>query len=449
MKRIKIKSLTRVAIDALNGYLKTEFLKFEDKRMDNSTIEMSDALMSGYAMFSLKDASMLQFNNERLSRQGNLKSIYKVEKAPSDTAMRTILDEVDPSQFSKVFTGLITMVKKVGILKEYYYFRRHLLVSVDGVHHFSSYSVNCKHCLKYSVNDKTQYRHFTLGAAIVHPNKKEVLPIVQEPIKKQDGSKKNDCEQNAAKRLFPKLKAQLPTEKIVIIQDSIGSTGPNIKAIKKEGFGYILGVKPDSHQTLFKEFERRKNHGLIKSYELERDGFIHQFSYTNKLSLNQEHSDIKVNFLDYRQIDKTGKKPNRHFTWISDFTLTKANVFKVMRAGRSHWKIENETFNTLKNQGYHFEHNFGHGHKHLNVVFMYLMMLAFFVDQLQQGWNENFKEAWYKQQSKISLWEKVRQKFNEFEVPSMDFIYQLIIGNIVVECKYVTRDGTSPFENSS
>jgi len=52
-----------------------------------------------------------------------------------------------------------------------------------------------------------------------------------------------------------------------------------------------------------------------------------------------------------------------------------------MRAGRARWKIENEAFNTLKNQGYQFEHNFGHGQQQLSVVLALLMMLAFLVDQ--------------------------------------------------------------------
>jgi hypothetical protein len=39
------------------------------------------------------------------------------------------------------------------------------------------------------------------------------------------------------------------------------------------------------------------------------------------------------------------------------------DVEPVMRGGRARWKIENETFNTLKNQGYNFEHNYGHGKK--------------------------------------------------------------------------------------
>ena len=44
-----------------------------------------------------------------------------------------------------------------------------------------------------------------LGAAIIHPNRREVIPLMPEPIVKQDGSKKNDCERNAAKRFIEKM----------------------------------------------------------------------------------------------------------------------------------------------------------------------------------------------------------------------------------------------------
>ena len=65
-----------------------------------------------------------------------------------------------------------------------------------------------------------------------------------------------------------------------------------------------------------------------------------------------------------------------------------------MRGGRARWKIENETFNTLKNQGYHFEHNYGHGKKSLSVVLAMVMMLAFLVDQTQQLCCPLFQAAW-------------------------------------------------------
>ena len=82
-----------------------------------------------------------------------------------------------------------------------------------------------------------------------------------------------------------------------------------------------------------------------------------------------------------------GERPNgkeQHFAWVTDLPIQESTVMELMRAGRARWRIENETFNTLKNQGYSFEHNFGHGEKQLSTVFAYLMMLAFLIDQIQQ-----------------------------------------------------------------
>ena len=90
-----------------------------------------------------------------------------------------------------------------------------------------------------------------------------------------------------------------------------------------------------------------------------------------------------------------------------------------MRGGRARWKIENETFNTLKNQGYNFEHNYGHGKENLSVVFAMLMMLAFLVDQAQQLAFQLFRSVWKKLGSKRSLWEKIRSLFFAFKFDSM------------------------------
>jgi len=98
-----------------------------------------------------------------------------------------------------------------------------------------------------------------------------------------------------------------------------------------------------------------------------------------------------------------------------------------MRGARARWKIENETFNTLKNQGYNFGHNYGLGKKHLSEVFVYLMMLAFLVDQIQQLCCPLFNAAWKEWKSKRSLWEKVRSKFHEFSIQTMEDLYRALL----------------------
>lgn len=76
----------------------------------------------------------------------------------------------------------------------------------------------------------------------------------------------------------------------------------------------------------------------------------------------------------------------------------------VVRAGCSRWKVENETFNTLKNLGYNLEHNYGHGKKHISTVFATLMMLAVLIDQIQEACYQYFQAARARLQSRTALW---------------------------------------------
>ncbi len=101
--------------------------------------------------------------------------------------------------------------------------------------------------------------------------------------------------------------------------------------------------------------------------------------------------------------------------------------------GRSRWKIENETFNTLKNQGYHLEHNYGHGEKYLATNFMLLAFLAFCVDQIAQKLDQAFDKALKYCKTKKKLWEKIRQVFDLLPCKSMNVIYRFIAKDIQVD----------------
>jgi len=437
--RTKFKKLR---FDPLIKWLWSQFNQIDDTRGSNKSISLVDCLMSGFAMFSLKDPSLLFFNNNRTPREGSLQDVYQINRAPSDTGMRTILDKIAPKFIISIFKGIVNMLRTAGVWKQYEYYQGHLICSIDGVHHFSSEQVSCACCLEYEKkNGQKEYRHYLLSGCIVHPEKKEVMPVIHEPIIKQDGSSKNDCERNAAKRLLPDLRKLFPKEKIVVVEDALGANGPHVKAVQGENFRYIIGIKPDGNKYLFDLMDRMEEQGKIHKHILVKEGIEHHFRYANDLPLNSEHRDIRVNVLDYEQIDPSGKKRAQKFSWITDFNLRKNTVYKIMRMGRSRWKIENETFNTLKNQGYHFEHNYGHGNKYLCVIFALLMMLAFWIDQIQQGWNTLFKTAWKAKQSKAALWESVRSKFSEFSVRSMEMIYLLITGDLKVKSEFYVDDG--------
>jgi hypothetical protein len=109
----------------------------------------------------------------------------------------------------------------------------------------------------------------------------------------------------------------------------------------------------------------------------------------------------------------------QHCSWVTDLRVTKANVYKLMRGGRARWKIENEPCNTLKNQGYNFDHTYGHGEQNLSVVLAILMMLAFLTDQTQQLCCALFQAVWEKLGSKRLLWERMRALFFEYALQAM------------------------------
>jgi len=132
--------------------------------------------------------------------------------------------------------------------------------------------------------------------------------------------------------------------------------------------------------------------------------------------------------LEYWEIHPDGKV--QHFSWITDFLLIPENVWDIMRGGRARWKIENETFNTLKNQGYHLEHNYGHGEQNLSVVLALLMMLAFLVDQVQQLCCPLFQAAWHKMKTKCHLWEELRHHFRLLLFGSMAELLTALIRGI-------------------
>ena len=158
--------------------------------------------------------------------------------------------------------------------------------------------------------------------------------------------------------------------------------------------------------------------------------------------LNASHLDLLVNFVSCTECN--GDKCTT-FSWVTDLPVTPVGTMLplIERGGRARWKIENETFNTLKNQDYHFEHNYGHGCKNLTTVLMMLMMLAFLVDQVQQIACPMFRAALAKMNSRRGLWEKMRSLFSDFVFTSMVAIYETILRGHVKQAPQLLPYNTS------
>src|SRR5258705_8652898 len=280
-----------------------------------------------------------------------------------------------------------------------------------------------------------------LAAAIIHPDFREVIPLMPEPLIKQDGTAKNDGERQAAKRFIVKLRQDHPHLKFIVTEDSLSSTAPHIETLHDHGCHSILGVKEGDHAYLFKQVQAAEEAGRVTSYERHdrAAGGVHRFRFVNDMPLNESRSDVRVNFIEYWEI---GQDQGQHFSWVTDLRVSKRNVSTLMRGGRARWKIENETFNTLKNQGYNFEHNYGHGEQHLSVVFAMLMMLAFLVDQTQQLWCALFQAVWAKLGSKRLLWERMRALFYDYAFASMRQLFEALLYGFKKSSPLVTLDSS-------
>lgn len=397
----------------------------------SARISLSDCLMSGVAMFSLKYPSLLQFDNDCRQDsmlQHNLKALFGVNHTPSDTYFRERLDAVEPHELQCSIDNIINSLKEnKTIAKCKYNFEsddknNNYLVSIDATGNFSSHEVHCESCcVKHHKDGTVTYYHQTLAAVMVHPEHGTVFPLVIEPITKRDGATKNDSEHSAAKRLLVNLRNSHPDLNITIVMDGLYADGVIISLLKKLKFSFIITAIEADLPYLFDEYNISMKKEFATKYPSAPEL---QYIFSEGMSLNYTHHEIKVNVLECTEIKKNKKTM---FCWITNLNLTNKTVQKVARAGRSRWRIENETFNTLKNQGYNFEHNFGHGIKNLNSVLTYLMFIAFLIDQTLQFCCEFFMKALNKCKSKTRLWKKMYAKFSSYFVDSWDQLYLVII----------------------
>jgi Transposase DDE domain len=337
--------------------------------------------------------------------------------------MRAVLDEVKAKPIREIFPKIFNKLWKAGVVKEYRYWDSHIIVSIDGVEHFSSNEIHCEHCTTHTLRNGTiSYQLSALAAIMLHPKHKEVITLDFEPILNQDGAKKNDCEGNTAKRLCASLVERYTDLKILLVEDALYANAPHIRQITNYDWLYVLNVKPDSHQSLEKQFAGRRSTKQVKELRFtDNKGIKHYFAWTNALSLCESAVDVSVNYLIYEQTDKLANLTR--WTWITILVLTSRNVEKVMLAGRGRWKIENETFNTLKNQAYHFEHNYGHGYDNLASVLALLMFLAFTVDQILQSCWFLFQQVRSGLLTKAKLWHCLGSLFTVLVFPSMTSLY--------------------------
>ena len=434
MKGAKRLLVRQISYDSLVNKVYDFFGTIEDPRNRSIDYSFRDFLMSAFAMFALKYPSLLQFESQSEHEKNNLKRLFRVGKLCSDAQMRKVLDKVDASPLRRQFVKFFYDLKDDGLLKAYEVLGGYLICSVDGVQHFSSAHVHCNQCLKSQHRDgTTTYSHAMLGAVLVHPDQREVFVMGAEHIINQDGAVKNDCELNSHKRLTTWLARHYKEEKLLMVEDALYANGPHLRALMEQDWAYVINVKPLKHKALFQLMDTRQQQTKARKTLTKTDhkGNTYTYQWSNTMTFNNTHPDIKVNMVIVDVKSKKGK--TKRFSFITSIPITRRNVEEIVRIGRSRWKIENETFNTLKNQGYHFRHNYGHGNSHLANTLSIIMLLAFVSDQIFQRTSKLFNDIWKATKTKSKLWEMLRAFFMVKKLNSFENAYKLIAAQFFVQ----------------
>jgi len=418
-----------LGFNSLRKQLSERFNQIEDQRQQGKVgYSIHDCCMSGFASMYFQDPSLLEFQKrmQESIQFNNLSSMFKVTAIPKDTQLRDVLDELQPDKLAEVFSDYFRSLQRAKHLESYQFLPGKYLVAIDGSEYFSSYKINCPACLyKKRRNGETQYNHQILQAVLVHPDMKQVVPLAPEQIKNGDGAKKQDCETNAGKRLIEKIRATHPKLGIIIVGDSLYSKQPFILKLQELGMSYILVAKPDDHKNLMKWLENQKQLGKVSRYEFEDKKGHHIYEWIKDAPLNGNADSIKANYFQYR-MEVNGKITYRN-GWITGLPVNEFNVRHMVRGGRSRWKIENEGFNTLKNQGYHIEHNFGHGKKNLSFNFFLLNLLAFFMHQIFELTDRLYKQCRAKFSARKEYWNQLRCTFRILFFKSWEGLLRFII----------------------
>lgn len=374
-----------------------------------------------------QDPSIHAFQRRLQDKQqlNNLKTMFSVSAIPQSTQLRTALDDIASTHIEGLFEDLFRPLQRGKQLEMFEFMDGQYLVPLDGVQYFSSNNISCDCCLRKVIN-KTTYYHQVLAATIVCPGIKQVLALAAEPMQNFDGSTKQDCEINAGKRIVHKIRSAHPKLRIIIVGDGLYSKQPFIDEIKQAAMSYILVAKPDDHIFLnqwFSDFQKMGETHRLEIKDVKKGK--HVYEWVNDIPLNGTKDADNVNYFEYTMFK--GDKASYHNSWVTDIPITRDNILELVKGGRARWKIENEAFNTLKNQGYHLEHNFGHGEKHLSYNLLLFNFLAFYTHQILELSDVHYQQCRGKFTSRKEFWNQLRCTIRILIFRSFDSLLNFII----------------------
>jgi hypothetical protein len=410
-------------LEPLLAALRERCASLPDRRVGmNGQYTMKDIGMAAFSVFFMQNASFLQHQKRLQEGQGlsNCQTLFDIEKIPTENHIREHLDGASPAHFDSNFSQAVRMFLAEDNLAAFRRLDGNILIALDGTEYFQSYKIHCSNCShRVRKNEKKEYFHTFLGATIVAPGHQHVLPLPPEFITPQDGHDKQDSEPTAAKRWLGKHGQEYADLKPVYLGDDLYSKQPMCEAVLAKGGKFIFVCKPDSHPTI-SEYLASANNILeytISVQKGKKNGgktYTHIYRWSCDIPLRKSADAVIVNWMEMDILDDR----------ITNIPIQQSNVVELVACGRSRWKIENEKFNVLKNNGYNLSHNFGHGKLTLASILVVLNLLAFafhtVCDFIEQAW----QHARTRLHSRRMFFEQMRAATYYFVFPTWDLLME-------------------------
>lgn len=293
-------------------------------------------------------------------------------------------------------------------------------VMLDGTDYFHSTHIECPGCLRRSdASGEVHFRHTVVSATLVKSGSHRVLPLDVEEVRNEDGQEKQDCEIKAAKRLIPRLRQEHPQMPLVIGGDDLYCHEPFILHLRDQRMKSVLVCKPGSHPEVYKEVAAQAALGSLERGAWHEGPACRREYYRYRLVRGVALTGsgrVRGTFLEVWSHNRSGQ-PLYHNAWFTDLDVTDDNVAEIVGIGRSRWKIENEHFNVVKNQGYELTHNYGHGQQTLSMVFYLLNLLAFMAHLILEQGDRLYQRA-VATTSRRELWHTLRTAMRMIVVSS-------------------------------
>src|SRR5271166_1742883 len=367
-------------LESLIGRLRQCCETFPDRRRGmNTTYPMADIGMAAFSVFFMQSPSFLAHQRRLQEGHGrsNCESLFGLSKIPSDNHIRDMLDPAAPELRYPAFGAVLAELEQSGGLSAFRRPGNHVLIALDGTEYFCFDKIHCTQCsTRLRGPGKTEYYHAMLAATLVAPGHNHVVPLEPEFISPQDGAEKQDCESRAARRWLAAHGQRYARLNPVYLGDDLYAHQPMCAAVRAESGHFVFVCKPASHPLIQEYVAGIALPSHTERIKRGRQWVTHRFRWLSEVPLRDGKDALTANWFEIEIINPAGDVTYRN-GFITDLPVTRDTVAELAACGRTRWKIENETFNVLKNGGYHLEHSYGHGKKNLAALLATLNLLAF------------------------------------------------------------------------